>query len=136
VAVRANLAPQSRGKRSVNAGVVIFEAFSMFGWLRKKQPQSNVDAQIRLIQDQCVAVFTKTWRDLHSRASTPEELASEIEKFSTSAFRFMFTNYPLTKHTPRYALWIIIFTSVFEARTHPTELVNRAIDLLRTKYAS
>ena len=117
----------------------------MFGWFReKKQPRheengvtSDLAAQIQTTCDLCIAAFTKTWRDLdHPPASTPEQLSAEIEKFSVNAFHAMFTNFPLTKHLPPDNLWLMVFTSVLKARTHPNELVNKAIALLETKYAS
>jgi hypothetical protein len=32
-------------------------------------------------------------------------------------------------------LWMAAFTAVLESKTHPTDEVNKAIDLLRAKYA-
>jgi hypothetical protein len=85
---------------------------------------SDIDAQIKATQKQCIEVFKRTWRELNPEASTPEELASEIENFSSSAFRFMFTNFPITKHAQPFPLWLLIFTAVLESHTHPTDLVK------------
>jgi hypothetical protein len=70
----------------------------MFGWFQRKS-KSDLEAKIEAINKQCIHVFTQTWRDLSPKTSTPEELADKIETFSSDAFRFMFTNFPLTKRT-------------------------------------
>jgi hypothetical protein len=108
----------------------------MFGWFRKKPTADDIAAEGKAIFDVCVKVFRKTWTDLNPQADTPEELAAEIEKFSHTAFRLMFTKFPLTKEAPPYFLWLTVFTAVLEAKTHPAEQVNKAIDLLRAKYAN
>jgi hypothetical protein len=96
--------------------------------------QPAVDAEIKATYDLCVAAFTKTWRDLNPTASTPEGLAAEIERFAQGAFSWMFTRFPITQHAPPFTLWLAIFTAILEANTHPKDLTNKAIDLLRDKY--
>jgi hypothetical protein len=108
----------------------------MFGWFSKKQTQADLDAEAKQIYVQCVEVFKRTWAELNPRAATAEQLAFEIEQFSADAFRFMYTKFPLTKHAPASLLWMAVFTAVLECRTHPTDQVNNAIDLLRAKYVN
>ena len=59
-----------------------------------------------------------------------------MERFSTDAFRFMFENFPLTKHAPPFSLWMIIFAAVQDAKTHPQVLLDDAIEVLRKRYAN
>lgn len=107
----------------------------MFGWFRKKSKEPNARPQVEAATKVCVEVFTRTWRDLDPKAETPDELAYEIEKFSSDAFRFMFEKFPITKHAPPFSLWMIIFTAVQGAKTHPQTQLNEAIAMLRERYA-
>jgi hypothetical protein len=104
------------------------------GWFSKK-PAAEVEKEAKAIFDLCVEAFRRTWVDLAHHSATPEELAAEIEEFSQTAFRFMFTRFPLTKQAPPKFVWLTVFTAVLESKTYPVEQVNRAIDLLRAKHA-
>ena len=108
----------------------------MFGWFRKKSDPPDVEAQIKAVYDVCVGAFTKTWLDLNPRTTTIEELAVEINKFGVMATQIMFTKFPIMKQAPGKVIWLIIFTAVLEAKTHPVDDVNKAIDLLRARYAN
>ena len=46
----------------------------------------------------------------------------------------MYTKFPITKHAPPSVLWMAVFTAVLESKTHPTDEVNKAVNLLRAKY--
>lgn len=105
------------------------------GWFKKKKTAADIEAEVKAITGLCVEAFRRTWRDLEHQSVTPEAVAAEIEEFSQSAFRFMFTKFPLTKEAPPYYLWLTVFTAVLESKTYPTERVNAAIELLSAKYA-
>jgi hypothetical protein len=106
----------------------------MFGWFGKKPTQADIDSQAKAAYEQSVEVFKRTWAELNPKASTPEQLAYEIEQFSGSAIRFMYTKFPITKHAPPSVIWMAVFTAVLESKTHPTDEVNKAVNLLRAKY--
>jgi hypothetical protein len=106
----------------------------MFGWFGKKSAQADIDSQAKAAYEQSVEIFKRTWAELNPKASTPEQLAHEIELFSGNAFRFIYTKFPITKHAPPSILWMAVFTAVLESKTHPTDEVNKAINLLRAKY--
>jgi hypothetical protein len=108
----------------------------MFDWFRKKTTPSDLDAQIKDIHDQCITLCKGAWLDLSPKATTPEQLAGEIERFGSSATAFIMTTFPLTKHAKPYFFWQIMFIAVLESKTHPAADVNKAIDLLRSKYAN
>lgn len=105
-------------------------------WFRKKPTTADVEKQGKAIFEVCLEAFKRTWMDLNPQTSTPEELAAQIEEFSQTAFRFMFTKFPITKDAPPSFIWNTVFTAVLETKTHSVEEVNKAIDLLRAKYAS
>ncbi len=104
-------------------------------WFRKRQDGADIEAEGKAIFDLCVEAFKRTWIGLNPKTETPEALAAQIEEFSQSAFRFMFTRFPITKEAPPYFLWLTVFTAVLESKTNSTDRVNKAIDLLRAKYA-
>jgi hypothetical protein len=99
------------------------------------QEQVLNDERIRRTQDECIAICRDVWRTatLPPR-SDPAALAEDIDRFAVGAFRYLHTNHPATKHAQPFDLWLIVFTSILEAKTHPTPLVNEAIELLRSKY--
>ena len=106
----------------------------MSGILRDRERVLN-DERIRRTQDECIAICRDVWRTANPPQRTdPAALAEDIDRFAVGAFRYMFTNHPSTKDAPPYHLWLIVFTSILEAKTHPTPLVNEAIELLRAKY--
>ena len=104
------------------------------GWFGKKPDAADIEAEAKAIFDLCVEAFKRTWIGLNPKTPTAEALAAEIEEFSQTAFRFMFTRFPLTKEAPPYFLWLTVFTAVLESKTHDPDQVNKAIDLLRAKY--
>jgi hypothetical protein len=104
-------------------------------WFRKKPTADDIAAQGKAIFEVCVEAFKRAWTDLNPQPSTPEALAGQIEEFAHTAFRFMFTKFPLTKDAPRSFIWNTVFTAVLESKTHSTDEVNKAIELLRAKYA-
>jgi hypothetical protein len=105
----------------------------MLGWFRKKS--APLTPEIQKIYDQCVTVCTRTWRELNPKTTTEEQLAHEIEGFGSSATAFIYTKFPIMKQAPPNLLWLIVFTAVLESNTHPAADVNKAIDMLRAKYA-
>jgi hypothetical protein len=66
-------------------------------WFKKKKTAADIEAEAKAIFDLCVEAFRRTWSDLEHHSGTPEAVAAEIEEFSQTAFRFMFTKFPLTK---------------------------------------
>jgi hypothetical protein len=105
-------------------------------WFRKTPTADDIVAQGTAIMEVCIEAFKRTWIDLNPQAPTPEALAAKIEEFAQTAFRFMFERFPITKDAPPSFVWNTVFTAVLESKTHTTDEVNRAIDLLRKKYAS
>jgi hypothetical protein len=81
------------------------------GWFRKTPTADDIAAQGKAILEVCVEAFKRTWIELNPKAPTPEMLAVQIEEF-------------------------VVFAAVLESKTHTTDQVNKAIDLLRKKYAS
>jgi hypothetical protein len=106
----------------------------MFGFLRSKQkPELSADL-VKETLATCTEVFKKTWLGVLHKSISGAELAAEMEYFSTSAFKFMFEKFPVTRTAPPFVLWLAVFTAVAEAKTHPTSTVNEAVELLRRKY--
>jgi hypothetical protein len=105
-------------------------------WFRKKPTAADIEAQGNAIFEVCVEAFKRTWTDLNPQTSTPEALAAQIEEFAQTAFRFMFTRFPITKDAPPSFVWNTVFTAVLESKTHSVEEVNKAIDLLRPRHAN
>jgi hypothetical protein len=99
------------------------------------QEQVLNDERIRRTQDECIAICRDVWRTGNPPPrSDPAALAEDIDRFAVGAFHYLHTNHPSTKHAQPFDLWLIVFASILEAKTHPTPLVNEAIELLRSKY--
>jgi hypothetical protein len=105
----------------------------MLGLIGKKSKQVDADKKTFSDYALCVEIYKQTWVKLNPKASTVEELALEIEQFSDSAFRFAYTNFPDMKKDPS-AIWMAVFATVLETKIHPTDQVNKALDLLCAKY--
>jgi hypothetical protein len=107
---------------------------------RNRRKQDALESEIVELQKALITIFTEAWRDECQSIGAPagvsaKALASMMEAFSAAAFRVMFERFSITKHAPPRTLWLIVFTSVLEAKTHPTVTVDAAIEILRSRYA-
>lgn len=106
----------------------------MFGFSRKRKHESD-EAELAPTQDDCIAICKEVWRQSPPpQTNDPAALAKEIDRFAEGAFDYMYKRFPATKHARPFNLWLIVFTAISEAKTHPPLVVKAAIDLLRTKY--
>ena len=104
----------------------------MFGFFGRKR--RSEDAEVGSTQDDCIAICKEVWRQSPPQTNDPDTLAKEIDRFAEGAFDYMYKRFPTTRHVQPFNLWLIVFTAISDAKTHPPPVVNAAIDLLRTKY--
>jgi hypothetical protein len=104
--------------------------FKKFAYVWKTPTQADVENQSAANYKRCVEIFKKTWVKLNPKVSTVAQLAFEIERFSATALRFVYTKTSYLKHAPPRTIWLAVFTAVAESKIHPTDQVNEAINLL------
>ena len=110
----------------------------MFSWFRRN---GRSDALTEKLTDQyreCTAKIIDKWIYFNNtfKFKNSVSLADQIDSFSAPISEFVENHYSLLLKGPNPGefFWTMLFTGVLESKTHSANDVNKAIEILRSKY--